>query len=257
METRIAPMQPIQVNKITLYVRSAVAPTTLSTTWKIPSKLLLNMHPRVLKKREVSGGKLRDKNAKESWALLEDLALYENESWKDPWDFAKPLKVISLPQDVPSTSDRRLIELKYHVQHLMEAHLAPKQPVQLNKITSSCEICNGSYDTQYCKENPKQAFVEYASSRTNEVGDFVHQKAIMELAVQFDNASTAKDDLRKAYEKCNDIPQKSRALIDTFLKQESDKDYKMHLAMNTFVCMAAKIEKQTNTKFVWLWEKYN
>ncbi|GJW39995.1 hypothetical protein Tco_0065840 [Tanacetum coccineum] len=29
------------------------------------------------------GGKLRDKNAKESWAFLEDLALYDNESWND------------------------------------------------------------------------------------------------------------------------------------------------------------------------------
>ncbi|GJY33058.1 hypothetical protein Tco_0417527 [Tanacetum coccineum] len=56
-------------------------------------------------------------------------------------------------------------------------------------------------------------------------------KAIAELAMQIDNASTTKDDLRKAYEKCNDIPQESRALIDTFLKQESDKDYEMHLAM--------------------------
>ncbi|GJV70019.1 hypothetical protein Tco_1485528 [Tanacetum coccineum] len=79
-------------------------------------------------------------------------------------------------------------------------------------------------------------------------------KAIMELAVQFDNARIAKDNMRKAYEKYNDIPQESRALIDTFLKQESDKDYEMHLAMYG---KAAKIEKQMNTKFVWLWEKYN
>ncbi|GJV16138.1 hypothetical protein Tco_1361461 [Tanacetum coccineum] len=57
------------------------------------------------------------------------------------------------------------------------------------------------------------------------------KKAIAELAMQIDNASTTKDDLRKAYEKCNDIPQESRALINTFLKQESDKDYEMHLAM--------------------------
>ncbi|GJY64081.1 hypothetical protein Tco_0465541 [Tanacetum coccineum] len=62
-------------------------------------------------------------------------------------------------------------------------------------------------------------------------GDIVRQKAITELAVQFDNASTTKDDMRKAYEKCNDIPQENRALIDTFLKQESDKDYEMHLAL--------------------------
>nr|GEX27193.1 hypothetical protein [Tanacetum cinerariifolium] len=53
----------------------------------------------------------------------------------------------------------------------------------------------------------------------------------MELAVQFDDASTAKDDLRKAYEKCNDIIHESRALIDTFFKQVSDKDYEINLAM--------------------------
>ncbi|GJR11453.1 hypothetical protein Tco_0794105, partial [Tanacetum coccineum] len=33
--------------------------------------------------------------------------------------------------------------------------------------------------------------------------------AILDLALQFDNACTAKDDLRKAYEKCNDIPQEN------------------------------------------------
>ncbi|GKD75729.1 zinc finger, CCHC-type containing protein [Tanacetum coccineum] len=75
-----------------------------------------------------AGGKLRDHNAKESWALLEDLALYDNKSWNDPRDFAKPVKAIALPQDVPSTSDRRLIELENQVQCLMEAHLAPTQP---------------------------------------------------------------------------------------------------------------------------------
>ncbi|GKC70882.1 MAK10-like protein, partial [Tanacetum coccineum] len=81
-----------------------------------------------------AGGKLHNRNAEESWALLEDLALYDNESWNDPKDFAKPVKAISLPQDVP-----------------------------MNKITSSCEVCSGPYDTQYCMENPVEAFVEYAS----------------------------------------------------------------------------------------------
>nr|GEV27582.1 reverse transcriptase domain-containing protein [Tanacetum cinerariifolium] len=52
----------------------------------------------------------------------------------------------------------------------------------------------------------------------------VRQKAIMELAMQFDNACTTKEDLRKAYEKCNDIPQENRVLIDIFF----DKNYKMH-----------------------------
>ncbi|GKB39060.1 hypothetical protein Tco_0884002 [Tanacetum coccineum] len=83
--------------------------------------------------------------------------------------------------------------------------------------------------------------------------DMVRHKAIMDLALQFDNACTAKDDLRKAYEKCNDIPQESRDLIDTFLKDGSDKDYEMNLSMYE---KAAKIEKQMNAKLVWLREKY-
>ncbi|GKD45782.1 hypothetical protein Tco_1270427 [Tanacetum coccineum] len=81
------------------------------------------------------------KNSEDSWALLEDLALYDNESWNDPRDFPKPVKAISLPQDV-----------------------------LMNKIASSCEICSGPDDTQYCMENPEQAFVDYASSRTDEAG---------------------------------------------------------------------------------------
>ncbi|GJU93534.1 MAK10-like protein, partial [Tanacetum coccineum] len=86
-----------------------------------------------------AGGKLRDLNVEESWALLEDLALYDNESWNDPRDFAKPVKEIALSQDVP-----------------------------MNKVTTSCEIYSGPHDTQYCMEDPEQAFVEYASSRTDE-----------------------------------------------------------------------------------------
>ncbi|GKB96724.1 hypothetical protein Tco_0982861 [Tanacetum coccineum] len=119
---------------------------------------------------QLTGGKLRDRNGKESWALLEDLALYDNEIWNDPRDFAKPVKTVSLPQDVPSTSDRRLIELKNQVQRLMEANLTPTQPTQVNKITSSCEICSGPHDSQYYMENPEQALIEYASLRTDEAG---------------------------------------------------------------------------------------
>ncbi|GKE65881.1 hypothetical protein Tco_1520042 [Tanacetum coccineum] len=107
---------------------------------------------------------------KHGLAILEDLALYDNESWNDPRDFAKPVKAITLPQDVPSTSDRYLIELENQVQRLMEAHLSPTQPTQVNKITTSCEICSGPHDTQNCMETPEQAFVEYASSRTDEAG---------------------------------------------------------------------------------------
>ncbi|GJS35467.1 hypothetical protein Tco_0533849 [Tanacetum coccineum] len=41
----------------------------------------------------------------------------------------------------------------------MEAHLAPTQPTQVNKITTSCEICSGPHNTQYCMEDPEQALL--------------------------------------------------------------------------------------------------
>ncbi|GJW37100.1 hypothetical protein Tco_0060020 [Tanacetum coccineum] len=109
-----------------------------------------------------AGGKLRDKNAKESWEIIENLALYDHEGWNDPRDFAKPVKAISLPRDVPSTSDCRLIELENQVQRLMGAHLAHNSSVQVNKIASSCEIYSGPHNTQYCMENPEQADWEMA-----------------------------------------------------------------------------------------------
>ncbi|GJU90128.1 MAK10-like protein [Tanacetum coccineum] len=66
--------------------------------------------------------------------------LYDNESWNDPRDFAKSDKVFTLPQDVPSTSDRHLIELE----------------IKIQMLENSME---------------KQAFVEYASLRTDEAGE--------------------------------------------------------------------------------------
>nr|GEU93491.1 hypothetical protein [Tanacetum cinerariifolium] len=45
------------------------------------------------------------------------------------------------------------------------------------------------------------------------------QNAILDLALQFKNSCKAKDDIRNAYEKCTDISQERRTLIDTFLKE--------------------------------------
>ncbi|GJS38999.1 hypothetical protein Tco_0564042 [Tanacetum coccineum] len=73
--------------------------------------LLESLWPPTLLAYISAGSKLRDLNAEESWALLEDLSLHDNKSWNKPRDFAKPVKAIALPQDVLSTSDRRLIEL--------------------------------------------------------------------------------------------------------------------------------------------------
>ncbi|GJX04836.1 zinc finger, CCHC-type containing protein [Tanacetum coccineum] len=86
-----------------------------------------------------AGGKLHDLNLEESWAILEDLALYANKSWNGPRDFTKSVKAIALPQDFLSISDRHLIELENQVQRLMKAHLAPTQPTQVNKSLTPCE----------------------------------------------------------------------------------------------------------------------
>ncbi|GJR14198.1 hypothetical protein Tco_0796850 [Tanacetum coccineum] len=110
----------------------------------------------------------------------EDLVLYDNKSWNDPRDFAKPVKPIALTQDVPSTSDRRLIELENQVQCLME-HLALTQSTKVNKITASYEICNGPHDPHNCMEGPEYACVDYTedTSSTNtheqELGDMVRR----------------------------------------------------------------------------------
>ncbi|GJW39107.1 hypothetical protein Tco_0064952 [Tanacetum coccineum] len=150
------PIHEGYINTIELHVENNVVPLRSDTIRRTIDQL--------------ASGKLRDLNAEECWALLEDLALYDNESWSNPRDFVKSVKAITLPQDVSSTSDRHLIELETQVQLLMEAHLALTQPTQVNKIITSFEICSGPYDTQYCMEDPEQAFVEYASSRSNKVG---------------------------------------------------------------------------------------
>ncbi|GJY06378.1 hypothetical protein Tco_0373432 [Tanacetum coccineum] len=128
----------------------------------------------------VGNNVLRDRNAKESWALLEDLALYDNESWNDLRDFAKLVKAIALPQDVPSTSDRRLIELKYQVQRLMESHLAPMQPTQVNKMKQEVSglVSNfmASQDTRLSKFEAN--FKQLQSEMTNKIDIVV--KAIID-----------------------------------------------------------------------------
>ncbi|GJU42002.1 hypothetical protein Tco_1194959 [Tanacetum coccineum] len=73
-----------------------------------------------------------------------------------PVDFTKLVKAISLPQDVLSTFDRCHIKLEHQVQCLIEVYIGPMQPTQVNEVTSSCEICSGPYDTQYCMENPEK-----------------------------------------------------------------------------------------------------
>ncbi|GJY25635.1 MAK10-like protein [Tanacetum coccineum] len=106
----------------------------------------------------VAGGKLRDKNADESWEIIKDLALYDHEGWNDSKEFVKPVKANSLLQDVPSTSDHRLIELENQVQTLDGSPSCSDATYSSEQNHFFIEICSGPHDTQYRMENPEQAF---------------------------------------------------------------------------------------------------
>ncbi|GJS82177.1 hypothetical protein Tco_0748718 [Tanacetum coccineum] len=80
------------------------------------------------------------------------------------------------------------------------------------------------------------------------------QDVLLDLAFQFEDSCAVRDDLRKTYEKCNDISQESRALICTLLKESSEKDRKLHLSMYG---KAARLEKQMEAKSAWFQEKYS
>ncbi|GKE89684.1 hypothetical protein Tco_1567159, partial [Tanacetum coccineum] len=66
------------------------------------------------------GGKLRNKNADESWKIIENLALYDHEGWDDTKEFVKPVKAITAPQGITKTLDRRLLELEDQINFLLK-----------------------------------------------------------------------------------------------------------------------------------------
>nr|GEY22302.1 hypothetical protein [Tanacetum cinerariifolium] len=80
-------------------------------------------------------------------------------------------------------------------------------------------------------------------------GDRVRQLAMMNLAHEFNDASTAKYELGKTYEKCRDIPLEQRDLIEFFLKTRAELDYQMN---NALLLKAAKLEKQIRDKTAWV-----
>ncbi|GJV03498.1 zinc finger, CCHC-type containing protein [Tanacetum coccineum] len=68
----------------------------------------------------VADGKLRNKNADESWEIIENLALYNHEGWNDTKIFVKPVKALSTPQGISKTPDRRLLELEDQIDFLLK-----------------------------------------------------------------------------------------------------------------------------------------
>ncbi|GJT24502.1 MAK10-like protein [Tanacetum coccineum] len=73
-------------------------------------------------------GKLCNKNADESWEIIENLALYDHEGWDVTKDFIKPVKAISTPQSTSKTPDRRLLELEDQINFLLKRSRPTPRP---------------------------------------------------------------------------------------------------------------------------------
>ncbi|GJV74207.1 hypothetical protein Tco_1494202 [Tanacetum coccineum] len=68
----------------------------------------------------VGGGKLCDKNAKEFWEIIENLALYDHEGFNDSKDRIKPVKAVAVSLNASKTPDRRLLELEDQIKFLFK-----------------------------------------------------------------------------------------------------------------------------------------
>ncbi|GJR88788.1 hypothetical protein Tco_0212799 [Tanacetum coccineum] len=111
-----------------------------------------------------AGGKLLDLNTKESWALLEDLTLYDNKSWNDPRDFAKPVKVIALPKDVSMVPMTLSIAWKTPNKPLLNTH--PRVPMK-REVSGLVSNFMASQDARLSKFEAD--FKQQQSEMTNKI----------------------------------------------------------------------------------------
>ncbi|GKC19170.1 MAK10-like protein [Tanacetum coccineum] len=71
-----------------------------------------------------AGGKLNNKNADESWEIIEKLYLYNHEGWNDLKDCVKPVKAISTSQNTSKNLDQILLELEDQINFLQKDYMA-------------------------------------------------------------------------------------------------------------------------------------
>ncbi|GJV11135.1 hypothetical protein Tco_1352676 [Tanacetum coccineum] len=96
----------------------------------------------------VAGGKLLNKNADESWEIIENLTLYDHEGWDDTKEFVKPVKAITTPQGITKTPDRRLLDLEDQINFLLKG----SQPAPLSRSTHNPQAyINVAYSSSHLK----------------------------------------------------------------------------------------------------------
>ncbi|GJS90442.1 zinc finger, CCHC-type containing protein [Tanacetum coccineum] len=102
------------------------------------------------------GGKLRDKNADESWEIIENLDLYDHEGWNDSSDSVKPVKAISTPQSTPTTPDRRLLKLEDQINFLLKGSRPTPRPSSTYVPQAYAEAVYSDPHPRNLNEPPKQ-----------------------------------------------------------------------------------------------------
>nr|GEU92705.1 MAK10-like protein [Tanacetum cinerariifolium] len=104
----------------------------------------------------VATGKLRDKNADESWEIIENLPCYDHEGWNDSKEFVKPVKAISTPQSTLKTPDRRLLKLKDQINFLLKGSRPTPRPSSTHIHQAYAEAVYSVSRSQNQNGTPKQ-----------------------------------------------------------------------------------------------------
>nr|GEU78016.1 MAK10-like protein [Tanacetum cinerariifolium] len=92
----------------------------------------LSQKDELVSRTYTKNGKLYDKNADESWEIIENLALYDQKGWNDSKEFVKPVKAISTPQNTSKTPDRRLLELEDQINFLLKGSRSTPRPSSMH-----------------------------------------------------------------------------------------------------------------------------
>ncbi|GJS85814.1 MAK10-like protein [Tanacetum coccineum] len=103
-----------------------------------------------------AGGKLHDKNAYESWEIIENLALYDHEGWNDSSDSVKPVKAISTPQSTLKTLEQRLLELEDQINFLLKGSRATPRPSSTHVPQAYAKVVYSNPHPRNLNEPPKQ-----------------------------------------------------------------------------------------------------
>ena len=81
---------------------------------------------------QAAGGNLRDKNANESWEIIEELARYSDEVWEVDQAVESACEALSSPNNTTQITEKGLCELEKRVGYLLERQ---KKPLSLQRAT--------------------------------------------------------------------------------------------------------------------------